>query len=590
MKSQFIPMAMLIAIFFLSSLSLSPTIPQPNQAKVDNFGLFDHAGDFHQLYYYSDMEAVVLFVQGNGCPIVRNSLEEFKAIEREYSKKGIQFFMLNANLQDDRSSIAKESKEFGIDIPILVDDNQLVAEALDIHRTAEAIVIRPGQWEIAYRGPINDKFGYESQREEASEYYLRDALDAMLSDEKIDTPQIPGKGCLVALPGKNKEAHASISYTKEIAPILMDKCMNCHYNGGIAPFAMTRYEIVRGWAPMMREVIRTRRMPPWQADPEYGHFEQDLSLTDEEISTLVHWIEAGAPRDEGPDPLKSFEAPSSEWELGAPDLEIELNKQDIPANGLLDYRYDTVELTLEQDMWATGVEFIPGNRKVLHHILINVKYPEGVKPPMEVEYEWLDGIFAAYAPGMAGEQFPAGTGRFLPKGSSLVFQIHYTTYGRKDFDISRVGIHLQKEKPAKDFLIVGPFNPEFEIPPFEKNYPVQVKKVFDREVSLYGMFPHMHFRGKSFKFTAQFPDGSEQVLLNVPQYNFNWQRFYTLKEPVTLPAGTSVLCEAIFDNSAQNPFNPSPKTPIRWGEQSFDEMMIGYMSFHYGKPKKGASE
>lgn len=575
----------LATAFFFSSCQQSPKEPLPEiNDRVDNFGLIDHEGNFHQLYYYDDAEAVVLYIQGNSCPIVRNGIDRLQELRDEYAEKGVVFLMLNANLQDNRENIAREAAEFGIDIPILVDENQLVAEQLNVTRTAEAIVIDTDMWEMAYRGPVDDRLGYESQRQKASNHYLADALDAVLNDGEIADPVIASKGCLVRLAGKENLADTEIDYATQIAPILTGACMQCHYEGGIAPWAMTSYEMVRGWAPMMREVLRTKRMPPWQADPQYGHFKNDLSLTDEEITTLVHWIEAGTPRGDGPDPLKEFQPPTSEWTMGEPDLIVRLSPQEIPATGVFDYRYDTIALELDRDMWATGFEVIPGDRKVLHHVLINVKYPEGVERPIETDYPWLDGIFAAYAPGGEGESFPEGASRFLPKGSSLIAQVHYTAYGKATVDETRIGLHLSKTPPDKEYLVVGPFYGKLKIPPHEKNYHVKAERVFDQEISLYGLFPHMHFRGKSFRYTARYPDGREEILLNVPNYSFNWQRNYLLAEPVLLPAGTTVICEATFDNSEQNTFNPAPEDTVIWGEQSFDEMMIGYMSFHYGKP------
>ncbi len=587
MQKYLWPSGLLLAFLCFSSLALINPSEKNIEAKIDNFALLDQNGKNHELYYYSDAKAIVLYIQGNGCPIVRNGLSELKKIRDKYQKKGIVFLMLNANLQDNRESIKKEATEFEIDLPILIDETQLIAESLNIARTAEAIVIDPKNWNIFYRGPVDDRLGYESQKQQANRDYLIEALEAKLKNKDLEEKVVAGKGCLVALPNKSKLASSSISYSVDIAPIIKEKCATCHQEGGIAPFALDSYEQVVGWSSMMREVIRTRRMPPWQADPHYGKFSNDLSLSKEETQKIVHWIEAGTPRGEGTDtdPLKEVKGQDSEWKLGTPDMEIKLNRQAIPATGVLDYRYDQKRLKLDKDMWASAVEFIPGNRKVLHHILIMVEYPRNVKPPIETEYNWLDGVFAVYVPGMDPEIFPFETGRYLPKGTELIFQIHYTTYGRKTSDASRVGIHLTDQKPEKEFLIVGAFNADFSIPPHDKNYKVRASRTFYREVSLYGLFPHMHYRGKSFKYTAKYPDGTQKVLLNVPDYNFNWQRFYLFDDPLVLPAGTRIACEAVFDNSAQNDFNPFPNKRITWGEQSFEEMMIGYMSIHYGKPK-----
>ena len=553
--------------------------------EISNFSLYDQNGDFHELYYKSDAKAVVLFIHGNACPIVRNAVPDLKEIRAAYASKGVEFLMLNSNLQDDRASIAKEAEEFNMDFPILVDDAQLAAEIFQLKRTAEAIVLDPTTWTIVYRGPISDRIGYESQKPKASNTYLVDALEAQLKGEYPAVRYKKGKGCIIKLLHKDQAKFASISYEKDVAPILVDKCMKCHVEGGIAPWAMKDYETIFGWSHMMREVLRVKRMPPWQADPEVGHFANDLSLTNKELQTLVHWIDAGALKDSDVDPLKAYEAKIDEWVLGKPDWEITLNKEEVPATGIIDYRYQEFEVGLDKDVWATAIQVKPDNKAVLHHLLVSVIYPDGFKEPINRAVSpWLDGVFASWAPGgLDVEQFPKNTGRVLPKGSKLHFQLHYTTNGKEEVDQSRIGIYYTDIEPATEFLIAGPSNFEINIPPNEDTYRNKTVKEFDREVTLFGLAPHMHFRGKSMKYTAVYPDGQQEVLLNVPNYSFNWQRYYNLENPKYLPAGTKIVIDAAFDNSDKNSFNPDPSKRVQWGDFSFDEMLIGYMSFQYGR-------
>jgi len=295
-----------------------------------------------------------------------------------------------------------------------------------------------------------------------------------------------------------------------------------------------------------------------------------------------HWIEADAPRGEGSDPLEEIPTLARTWTMGEPDLVVDLGTQKLPATGLIDYLYIDKELSLDHDVWVRAVEILPGNLAVVHHILASVIYPEAFTSPIETEERWLDGIFAAYVPGIETETFPEGTGRILPAGSKLRFQVHYTVTGRPETDTTKFGIYFSDKPAEKEFLIVGPANSEIEIPPGAKAYQASTERVFNQEVTLYGMFPHMHFRGKSMSYEAHYPDGSTEMLLSVPNYNFNWQRFYTFGAGKVLPAGTKIVCRATFDNSSQNPFNPDPTKTIHWGEQSFDEMLIGYMSLTYG--------
>ena len=586
---KFLLSASIVGIILFAACRTAPEPVIDMDAGVPNFGLHDQDGAFHNLYYYSDAKAVVLYVHGNKCPIVRNAITDIRSVRREFRDQGVEFLMINSNVQDDRASIATEAEEFDIDFPILKDDAQLVAEALQLHRTAEAIVIDPYSWSVVYRGPINDRIGYESQKNDADKHYLSDALNAHLADEEIAESFIKGKGCLIKRLHDDDEDFSSISYADDVAPILVDKCMSCHVEGGIAPWQMKNYETVFGWSLMMREVIRTKRMPPFHADPETDNINHDIALTNEELKTIVHWIDAGAKKDGDRDPLAEYKAKAPKWELGEPDLVVQLNEEEIPATGIIDYRYQEHEVTIDQDIWATGFQILPGNREVLHHVLISVIYPDGFLEPIDRSSPWLDGLLAAWAPGGETETFPEHTGRIIPKGSKLHFQMHYTTNGKAQNDQSTVGLYYTTEQPDNEYLMVGAFNPRIQIPPNEKSYKNTARHKFEHDATLYTLFPHMHFRGKAMKFTALYPDGRREVLLNVPNYNFNWQRGYDFEEPLKIPARTVLYVDAEFDNSEQNTFNPAPDRTVYWGDYSFDEMLIGYMSFEYHKESQDLS-
>jgi len=535
--------------------------------EVPNFALLDQNGDFHELYYYGDKKAVVLYTQGNGCSTVHQDMPALRAIRTAFKGKDVQFLMLNASPKQDRESIVAEAKEYDIEFPILKDKTQLASEALQIHRTGEVFVLDPETWSIAYRGTVDN---------------LETALEAQLKGELLAENYVAGNGSAIKLLCSDKSQFDKISYEKHVAPIIIDKCQKCHVEGGIAPFAMKDYETVFGWSHMIREVLRTKRMPPWHADPHYGVFEDDLSLSKEEIQTLVHWIDAGAKKDSEVDPLKSYTAAKKEWVLGEPDLVVKLNKEDIPATGIIDYRYQEIDIHLEQDVWATAIQVIPDNDEVLHHLLVSVIYPDGFTEPMDRRSPWLDGLFAAWAPGQSVEEFPKNTGRILPAGSKLHFQLHYTSNGKAQSDQSTIGIYYDTKAPETEYLLAGAFNANIEIEP-NSMHENSAKYRFDKEVTLYGVAPHMHFRGKEMKFVALYPDGKKETLLNVPNYSFNWQRTYHFAEPKVLPARTVIYIDAVFDNTEKNSFNPNSKQTVYWGDYSFDEMLVGYMSFQYGR-------
>ena len=345
--------------------------------KVGDFTLLDQHGKSHQLSWYGDHKAIVIMVQGNGCPIVRNGAHALKALRDEYESRDVAFFMLNPQMQDDRASILKEANDFGYDFPILVDEAQLVAESLGVDRTAEAFLIDPKTMTVVFRGPIDDRLGYESQRPAAKHHYLKDALEATLSGRAVAGDSLSSPGCIINFPSRDRHQKTAVSYSKVIAPILQNNCVTCHHAGGIASWPMSSHAMIQGWSPMMREVVMTRRMPPGQIDPHVGKPLQDVAgLSTKEKQLLVHWINAGANRDEdGEDPLTGLTFDDPKYSLGEPDMTFTVPAQSIPATGIVDYRYVPVKLDLDKDIWVRAVEFVPGDRAVLHHVIAYLASP-----------------------------------------------------------------------------------------------------------------------------------------------------------------------------------------------------------------------
>ncbi|MYB38638.1 MAG: redoxin domain-containing protein [Gammaproteobacteria bacterium] len=543
-------------------------------ASVDNFMLLDHRGEAHELHYHTDAAAVVLVVQGNGCPVVRNALPDLKAVRERYADEGVVFLMINSNLQDTRESVRAEAEEWGIDLPILVDETQLVGEGLGLTRTAEALLIDPEGWELTYRGPINDRLSYERQLAEAKEHYLADAIDALLAGTEPHVARQDAVGCLINFPERDNPAHGQISYVETIAPILEQNCVGCHRPEGIGPWAMTSYEMVRGFAPMVREVLRTKRMPPWHADPHVGEWRDDAGISNEERTTLVHWIEAGAPRGEGEDPLPRIAvAPDSEWVLGEPDLVIELPPYEVPASGVVDYQFPTVANPLDRDVWVRAMDVLPGSTEVVHHVLVGLIDGDSNRGGV------FDDYLGGYAPGVRPVELPERTGMLLPKDDDFLAQMHYTPYGKAVTDVTRIGFYLHDEQPDTFFRQGVVMNPTIAIPPNAKRHEQRAYQEFPADALLYDVLPHSHYRGHSSTFSLVYPDGREELLLNVPNYDFNWQRGYAFVEPKPVPAGSRLVHTTVYDNSAQNLGNPDPSKLVRWGLQSWDEMLYGAFSF-----------
>jgi peroxiredoxin len=554
---------------------------------VDNFRLLDQNGKSHELYYSSDMKAVVLMVHGNGCPIVRQAVPALREIREKYQSQGVEFLLLNSNLQDKRDDVAAESKEFNVDFPILLDEAQLIGEQLGVVRTSEVFVIDPKGWKLVYRGPMDDRLSYEKQRP-ASKHYLTDALDAVVAGKPVKVSKADGVGCLVNFPERDlKTTHAQISYSKQIAPMLVEKCTACHQTGGVAPWAMTKYDVVKGFAPMIREVVRTQRMPPWHADPHYGEWQNTRGLSDDQRKMLVHWIERGAPRGTGPDPLTSVKPDTNEWKHGKPDLIVEVPAYDIPATGVIEYQYPKVKNPLGRDVWITAVEIHPGAKQAIHHII--------AQDPVVLNGQQRGGNgggnLAGFAPGMSPIVYPADTGVLFPKDADFVFQMHYTPNGKAVTDHSKIGFYFREadNPPKYPLRLTALTDFRFQIPPGAKEYGTTVSRDITRDMLVYNFMPHSHLRGKSGTMSVVYPDGKQEILLNVPKYDFNWQTVYEYKEPKKIPAGSKLVWNFNWDNSTQNPGNPDPTKSVKWGDQTFEEMGIGFVRFRYldeevGKP------
>lgn len=570
------------AIAFLLSAAAPTVLALSPQDRVENFRLMDNRGDSHELYYYDDMKAVVVMVQGNGCPIVRNAMPRFKELRDMYADQGVQFFMLNSNLQDNRQTVSAEAAEFDYDIPVLLDGTQIIGESLDLVRMGEVFVLDPKTWSVTYHGAMDDRLTYEKQKQEAKEHYLKDAIDSMLAGEAVEVASTEPLGCLINFPEKqNRAQHANISYSEEIAPMLADNCVVCHREGGIGPWAMTDYNMVRGFSLMIREVVRTQRMPPWHADPAVGHFSNDRSLSAEQTQKLVHWIEAGSPRGEGPDPL--LDMADRHWgtwavhepELGEPDYIINIPAAEIPATGVVDYMYHFVQNNIGEDVWVKAAEILPGDRGVLHHVITSYGQMETEGPRKGRLKREGQGGLRGYVPGMVSQHFPESTGVYLPADATIEFQMHYTTNGKATVDESKLGIWVYDQPPEHQVFSLILANGRIKIPPHSKNHMETAERVMPKPAVIYNMLPHAHFRGKASQFSVVYPDGTEEVLLHVPNYDFNWQTTYELAEPKYIPAGTKIVHTTWWDNSAQNPANPDPTIEVTWGEQSWEEMLFG---------------
>ncbi len=378
----------------------------------------------------------------------------------------------------------------------------------------------------------------------------------------------------------NNTNTSKVTFTKDVAPILYKSCAECHRPGEIAPMSLLSYQEARPWARSIRERVVERSMPPWSADPKYGHWANDPRLSQKEIDTIVEWVNAGAPKGDDKDlpPTPKF---TDGWTIGTPDVVLEMQQEyTVPADGTIPYLYFTMPTGFTEDKWIQAMEIRPGNRSVVHHVIAFVQEP-GASARGGGEGEAGRGRthLGGITPNKTGIVYGKGLARMIKKGSNIVFQMHYTTNGQVSKDRTRIGLVFAKE-PAKKLLLTGnATNNRFAIPPGDPSHEVKASRTFDDDVLITSFMPHMHVRGKDFTYTAVYPDGRSEILLQVPKYDFNWQLTYIPKEPIALPKGTRLDCVAHFDNSPKNRFNPDPAQTVRWGDQTWEEMMIGWFTY-----------
>lgn len=407
----------------------------------------------------------------------------------------------------------------------------------------------------------------------------------------------------VPLGGSALAQESGPTFSKDVAPIFYEKCISCHREGEVAPMSLITFREARPWARAIHEKVTTREMPPWHADRRYGVFSNDLSLTQPEIDTIAAWVTSGA-REGDPAALPPLPEFTEGWQIGTPDMVFEMPVDfEVPATGTVDYQYFDVPTGFTKDMWMQAGEVRAGDRQHVHHIVIYVKEPEpsnrpqvvavkpilaeGRQPPQRAARPAADdgrprGGDAMLVNWAVGEDPPVhapGTAKRIPAGSTLVFNLHYTTDGEPGLDRSRLGLIFADEPPAREVRTGMIANPLFELPPGAANHEVAAEATFSEDVKVWTLHPHMHLRGKDMTYTVTYPDGSTEIILSVPRFDFGWQTDYYLAEPLLLPKGSKMHVSAHFDNSAANRHNPDPTAAVRWGDQTWEEMMIGFFTY-----------
>ena len=520
---------------------------------------------------------VVCFL-GTECPLTRLYGQRLNALSDEFAAKGVRFIGVNSNPQDSPADIGQYVEEFGIAFPTVKDADQSVLELFQATRTPEVFVLDSSS-RVRYRGRIDDQYEPGVVRSEPTRHDLRETLVALLASHPVPHAETAAVGCLITKIGRKPEVErtAKVTFTRDVAPILNRRCVECHRAGEIGPFALTDYGEVIGWGQMMLEVIDQGRMPPWHADPAHGKFAGERRIPSSERAVLAAWVSQGMPVGEAADlPLQPKWAVG--WHLSRPpDIELAMRERpfEVRKEGTVDYQYFVVDPQWSEDRWISAAQVIPGDPAVVHHAIVFVRPPDGTDSQ---GIGWM----GAYVPGQRTVQLPPGHARRVPAGSRLVFQMHYTPNGRATSDRTRVGVWFADphEVTHEVFTRVA-LDHNFEIPPGAKDHKVQMRlDGFTTQSRLLGMTPHMHLRGKSFRLEAIRGEDRE-TLLSVPHYDFNWQHWYQFESSLALAPIDALEMEVCFDNSAGNPVNPAPEEYVTWGDQTWNEMAVAFLDISH---------
>jgi hypothetical protein len=498
----------------------------------------------------------------------------------------VHFVGVNSNRQDSVTDIREYVRTYQVRFPVLRDVGNKVADQYDATRTPEVFVLNESL-DIIYHGRIDDQYAPGVNRSKPQRRDLHAAISEWIAGQPVTVSETDAPGCLIGrVRNKQKPVENGITFAKHVAPMLHTHCIECHRSGEIGPFAMDDYDEVAGWAETMLETIDDGRMPPWHADPKYGHFQNERRMPDADKQILRDWIAGGMPPG---DLSETPELPAivEGWQMSKePDVVLEMRNRPftVAAEDTVEYQYFVVDPGFTEDKWISEARSVPGNRSVVHHIIVYIR------PPELSQFSGI-GWLTAYVPGARPVTLPKGRARLIPAGSKLVFQMHYTPNGEEQDDTSKLGlIFADESEVTHEVYTIAGVDQEFEIPPGEARHVVHSSVArLPRDAELLGIAPHMHYRGKSFKLWDG--DGADaNVLLNVPAYDFNWQHVYQLKNPLPLNEVDRLRFDVVFDNSESNPFNPDATKWVTWGDQSWEEMAIGFFDVAVPRGTKGTRD
>lgn len=583
-----------LAIVATPRLTEAGDKPEPSRAVVPaiRFPLLDLSGTMHNLDLNDGQRVRAFVFLSTECPVSNGSLNTLNDLHARFTGKGMDLFGIVADSSVTRTRATEHFAEFKTTFPILFDASGLLVQALTPSHVPEAFVLdKDGT--LVYRGAIDNAWeAIGRRRPEPEREFLADAVTATLAGQSVAVAETKPVGCAIEAPPQGN-AKATVTYARDVAPIVQSRCLGCHREGQVAPFALTDYDQTAKRAKQIVRVTQDRIMPPWVPSTGHDTFVDERWMTDRELELFKMWSETGCARGDDADlpPVPRFAAG---WRLGTPDLIVKMDEPfTVPADGPDVLQNFVIPIDIAEDKLVAAVEVHAGNKRVVHHAVLFLdesgKGRRLDKATPEPGYATFggpgflpSGALGGWSVGNTARPLPNGMGRYLKKGSDLVVQMHYHPTGKQETDQSEIGLYFVK-KPVAESLkepatLVGSIwvaNYEIDIAAGEKNHRRATSYTLPREVIMVGVVPHMHLLGKSMTVTATLPDKTAKTLIEIRNWNYNWQDEYYYERPFTLPAGTRLDVEAVFDNSTDNPSNPSsPPKRVTWGDGTKDEMLF----------------
>jgi thiol-disulfide isomerase/thioredoxin/mono/diheme cytochrome c family protein len=572
--------------FALSLFLLAPCLfaaDTKSTPKATNVKIGSRVGNltFKDIHYlprslddFPKAKVFVVAFTSTSCPLVQQYLPVLKDLDKEFQGKDVQFLAVNEGADDSIIDVASQAVQHDVPFPFVKDFDGSCAAVLGVGRTAEVVVLDKART-IRYRGRIDDQYRLGGARAKPTRRDLAEAIGSVLAGKDVAVAETTVDGC--AITRVQSAAAPQTTYAHDVAPVLRKHCVECHRPGTTAPFSLLTYAEAKAHSAEIAEVVSEGRMPPWFASDQFGHFTNRRVLSSAEKDAVANWLRGGLELGDASQlpkepTIKADAKPEDRWLIGKPDFVLSTAKTDLPASGLIDYKYVVLPQAFLSDTWLQGIQILPDNVKAVHHCNMAYFFPLAKKK----ESHFITGT----VPGGSPMQLKDGVGFCIPKGAMLVLQIHYVTTGKPEKCGISVGFKYASGLVQKQLRHELMADYKFAIPPGDPAHVVTSKRVLDRDAVGVGLFVHMHLRGRDMTFKAVRPDGTSETLLMVPNFNFDWQIPYLwAPDKERFPKGTRLECVAHYDNSTFNPYNPDPKATVREGQQSHEEMLNGFFFY-----------